>query len=86
MTKTYWKDILIKIEKSVPIEHLEIDCRGEMINWKSVRILSKSGIKVPHYLIDYYDESIDYSDIPATTDEIINEIDNKNIITIKVDD
>jgi len=69
--KTHWKAILAKIENSESIENMVVDFNNENILWKEAMILGKKGFKVPEELIDYDDANIDYSDIPAITDEDI---------------
>ena len=49
----------------------EIDFAGNDINAFDAVLLGKNGIDVPEELIEYDDDIIDYSDIPAITDEDI---------------
>jgi len=50
---------------------IEIDFDKSMIDVFDAVLLGKNGIDVPEALIKYDDEKIDYSDIPAITDEDI---------------
>ena len=71
--KIHWTIILERIEKSQKIDNIKAEFNNERILWKHAMILGKNGIEVPQELIDYDDDNIDYSDIPAITDQDISE-------------
>ena len=69
--KTHWKTILSKIDNNESIENIEVDFNNETLLWKEAMILGKNGFEVPEEFINYDDDNIDYSDIPAITNEDI---------------
>jgi len=69
--KTHWKTILSKIDNNESIENIEVDFNNETLLWKEALILGKNGFEVPEEFINYDDDNIDYSDIPAITNEDI---------------
>lgn len=71
--KIYWKLIIDKIIQGESILNLTPDFNNERIPWKDALKLGKNGIEVPQVYIDYDDENIDYTDIPAITDQDLAE-------------
>ena len=59
------------INKNQYNSKFEIGFTSEKVNVFDAILLGKNGIDVPENLIEYDDEKIDYSDIPAITDEDI---------------
>jgi len=70
--KIYWKSALDLIVKGENIENIVVDFRNEKILWDKAMIFGKKGIVVPDDLIEYEDDSIDYTDSPAITQEDID--------------
>ncbi|MBI5218648.1 MAG: hypothetical protein HY958_06950 [Bacteroidia bacterium] len=69
--KIYWQDAIRLIKEGKTVEQKEIDYRNEKILVKEVTFLNKNGLRVPQKLVFYDDKNIDYSDIPAITDDDI---------------
>ena len=67
--KLNWKIILDLLNNEEQIENIELEFDSEKIYWKDAMLLGKSGFEVPDEYIDYDDDNIDYSDIPAITQE-----------------
>ena len=59
------------IKKGTFSSYYEIDFTNAKINVFDAVLLGKNGVDVPEELIEYDDDKIDYSDIPAITDEDI---------------
>jgi len=67
----YWKNAMEMITKNLPFQQEQIDFRNERISIKEVLIFNENGIRVPKELVEYEDDKLDYSDIPAITEEDI---------------
>ncbi len=67
--KTYWKDVLKKINNNLEIKDISIDFNNEKVEFKDVALLNRYGIEVPEEFIYYDDEKIDFSDDLDITDE-----------------
>lgn len=65
------KEALALIKNNNFNTNIEIDFANVKINAFDAVLLGKNGIDVPDELIEYDDDKIDYSDIPAITDEDI---------------
>ena len=65
------KEAIELIQKEELNSSYEVVFNEEAIDAFEALLLSRNGILVPENLIEYDDEKIDYSDIPAITDEDI---------------
>ncbi len=70
--RLYWKVALELINIGQKVEPISVEFNNEKILWNDAMLFGKNGIDVPENLIDYDDDNIDYSDIPAITQEDIS--------------
>ncbi len=70
-TKIYWRDAIDLVNNKLAIQQEQINYNNERIPIKFVLIFNQNGIRVPQELVEYDDDNIDYSDIPAITQEDI---------------
>jgi len=71
-TKIYWKDAIDLINNKSAIQQDQINYNNEKIPIKYVLVFNQNGFRVPQDLVEYDDDNLDYSDIPAITEDDIN--------------
>lgn len=71
LNKIYWKDAIDLIKNKQAIQQEQINFNNEMIPIGYVIIFNENGYRVPQESIEYDDDNLDYSDIPAITEEDI---------------
>ncbi len=67
--KIHWKEALELLKNKMSISEYEIYFDDEKPGISNAIIFNKNNIEVPKHLTEYDDDEIDYSDIPATTEE-----------------
>ena len=71
MKHIYWKKAIDLIKNKSLIEQGQIDFNNEKVPIKDVIFFNENGFRIPTDLVEYDDDNLDYSDIPAITDEDI---------------
>ena len=71
MKHIHWKKAIDLIKNKSLIEQGQIDFNNEKVPIKDVIFFNENGFRIPTDLVEYDDDNLDYSDIPAITDEDI---------------
>ena len=83
-TKIYWKDAIDLINNKSAIQQDQINYNNEKIPIKYVLVFNQNGFRVPQDLVEYDDDNLDYSDIPAITEDDINSGKLERIYTAEI--